>query len=419
MATPSGKISGPVRCAIYTRKSTEEGLDQEFSSLDAQREAAEAYILSQRTEGWCALPQAYQDGGFSGGGMDRPALARLLADVESGRMDCVVVYKVDRLSRSLLDFARIMGLFEKHQVSFVSVTQQFNTSVPVGRLTLHILLSFAQFEREIISERTRDKKAAAKRKGKWTGGYLPLGYNLDPRGGKLVVNETEAEQVRAIYRRFAETGSLQATLEWVSEQGWTTKGWKTAAGRQRRGSAFQHVSLLRLLQSELYLGMVRYQGQLYPGEQFALVERRLWKRVQEQLHRLPPRGPAKQRNKHGALLQGLLRCGRCGKPMQGSFTDQQGRRYRYYVCSGGSACRNRVAAEAIEEAVVGQLKGAAGKNKDVRRLVNLYQCRHAASKLDLIESVQRILEFASYDAASREIVVRMKAPEAHSAKTRR
>jgi len=204
MTAASAKGSLPVvRCAIYTRKSTEEGLNRPFSSLDAQREAAEAYILSQKAEGWSALPHAYEDGGFSGGNMDRPALARLLAEVERGGIDCVVVYKVDRLSRSLLDFARIIGLFEKHQVSFVSVTQQFNTSVPVGRLTLNILLSFAQFEREIISERTRDKKAAAKRKGKWTGGCPPLGYDLCPQGGKLVVNELEAEQVRAIYRKFA------------------------------------------------------------------------------------------------------------------------------------------------------------------------------------------------------------------------
>ena len=191
-----------LRCAIYTRKSTEEGLDQEFNSLDSQREAAEAFIQSQRREGWIALPQSYDDGGFTGANMDRPALTRLLHAVEAGEVDCVVVYKVDRLSRSLLDFTRMLSVFEKHQVSFVAVTQQFNTSTSLGRLTLNILLSFAQFERELIGERTRDKMSAARRKGKWVGGYPVLGYDVDPAGGRLIVNQEEAEQVRAIFALF-------------------------------------------------------------------------------------------------------------------------------------------------------------------------------------------------------------------------
>ena len=187
-----------VRCAVYTRKSTEEGLEQEFNSLDAQREAAEAYIASQRGVGWTCLPDRYDDGGYTGGNMDRPALKRLMADIEAERVDCIVVYKVDRLSRSLLDFAKLMETLEKHRVSFVSVTQQFNTTSSMGRLTLNILLSFAQFEREIISERTRDKIAAARRKGKWSGGRPILGYDVDPRGGRLMVNEEEAARARAI-----------------------------------------------------------------------------------------------------------------------------------------------------------------------------------------------------------------------------
>src|SRR6202171_3404460 len=223
MSEPAVVGLTPVRCAIYTRKSTEEGLEKEFNSLDAQRGGAEAYVLSQRQEGWLALLHKYDDGGFTGANMERPALGRLMADIEAGRIDCVVVYKVDRLSRSLLDFARMMGVFEQHGVSFVSVTQQFTTRTPVGRLTLHILLSFAQFEREIISERTRDKKAAAKRKGKWTGGYLPLGYDLDPQGGKLIVNPAEANQVRAIFELFVESRSLAATLEELHRRGWQTK----------------------------------------------------------------------------------------------------------------------------------------------------------------------------------------------------
>jgi site-specific DNA recombinase len=202
----------PMRCAIYTRKSTEEGLDQDFNSLDAQRESGEAYVASQRHEQWVVLPQGYDDGGFTGANIERPALQKLLADIEAGLIDCVVVYKVDRLSRSLLDFARIMGAFDKHGVSFVSVTQPLNTNSPMGRLTLNMLLSFAQFERDLISERTRDKMVAARRKGKWTGGFPALGYDADPVHRKLVVNEPEAEQVRNIFALFIKTGSLAKTL---------------------------------------------------------------------------------------------------------------------------------------------------------------------------------------------------------------
>ena len=212
-SNPEEKVAEPsparLRCAIYTRKSTEEGLDQEFNSLDAQREAAEAFIQSQRREGWIALPELYDDGGFTGANMDRPALTRLLQAVEAGELDCVVVYKVDRLSRSLLDFTRMLSVFEKHKVSFVAVTQQFNTSTSLGRLTLNILLSFAQFERELIGERTRDKMSAARRKGKWVGGCPVLGYDVDPGGGRLVVNEEEAERVRAIFALFEEHRSAR------------------------------------------------------------------------------------------------------------------------------------------------------------------------------------------------------------------
>src|SRR5438093_11728849 len=201
-----------IRCAIYTRKSTEVGLEQDFNSLDAQREACLAYSQSQRHEGWKCLPQRYDDGGFTGGNMDRPALQRLLADIEAGKIDCLVAYKIDRLSRSLLDFARIIGIFEKHHVSFVSITQQFNSATSMDRLVLNVLLSFAQFEREIISERTRDKIAATRRKGKWSGGLPLLGYDVDPRGSKLIVNEDEAIRVRAIFELYLEHQSLIATI---------------------------------------------------------------------------------------------------------------------------------------------------------------------------------------------------------------
>jgi len=227
-----------VGCAIYTRKSTEEGLEQSFNTLDAQREAAEAFIASQRHEGWIALPQKYDDGGFTGANMDRPALKRMLADIKSGIVNCVVVYKVDRLTRSLLDFARIMEVFDKHGATFVSVTQQFNTTASLGRLTLNILLSFAQFEREMISERTRDKMRAARRKGKFVGGNLILGYDVASQGGGLVVNETEARRVREIFQLYLDYGSLIPVVQELDRRGWTLKAWTTREGRKVGGTQF-------------------------------------------------------------------------------------------------------------------------------------------------------------------------------------
>ena len=221
---------GQLRCAIYTRKSTDEGLDQEFNSLDAQREAAEAFIFSQRSGGLVALPERYDDGGFTGGNLDRPALERLLADIRPGVIDCVVVYKVDRLSRSLIDFARIIEVFEKHNVSFVSVTQQFNTTNSLGRLTLNILLSFAQFEREIIAERTRDKISAARRKGKWIGGRPVLGYDIDPHGSRLTINADEALQVRTIFKLYLDYNALVPVVREIHRRGWRTKQWVTRKG---------------------------------------------------------------------------------------------------------------------------------------------------------------------------------------------
>jgi site-specific DNA recombinase len=252
-----------VRCAIYTRKSTEEGLEQEFNSLDAQREAGEAFVASQRAEGWTCLPDRYDDGGFTGGNMDRPALRRLLADVEAGKVDCVVVYKVDRLSRSLLDFARMMGTFDKARVSFVSVTQQFNTATSMGRLVLNVLLSFAQFEREIISERTRDKMAATRRKGKWSGGLPVLGYDVDPQGYRLVLNEGEAVQVRTIFQLYLEHESLLPVVQELAKRGWANKRWTPRSGRERGGRPFTKTSLHRLLTNPVYAGRVRYKDELF------------------------------------------------------------------------------------------------------------------------------------------------------------
>jgi site-specific DNA recombinase len=238
-------VKPTIRCAIYTRKSSEEGLDQEFNSLDAQREAAEAYIVSQKAEGWTALADRYDDGGYSGGSMDRPALDRLLRDIDRGKIDCVVVYKVDRLSRSLLDFARIMERFERHGVSFVSVTQQFNTTHSMGRLTLNILLSFAQFEREIIGERIRDKLAAQARKGKWTGGAPVLGYDVDRTGPspRLVINAKEAARVREMFRMYLQEASLLPVVRELARRGWVNKRRETKKGRKLGGRPFDKATL--------------------------------------------------------------------------------------------------------------------------------------------------------------------------------
>ena len=296
--TPSQKI---VRCAIYTRKSVTEGLKQEFNTLDAQREAAEAFIASQRHEGWVALPERYDDGGFTGGNTDRPALQALMADVEAGLVDCIVVYKVDRLSRSLLDFARIMGTLEKHNCSFVSVTQQFNTSHSMGRLTLNILLSFAQFEREIIAERTRDKIHSARRKGKWTGGPPILGYDVAPNGGRLLVNPEEAAQVRTIFEHYVESQSLSATLRWANAEGYTTKSYITRKGVRKEGHPFSKSTLHGLLTNVQYLGKMTLKDEVFDGEHEAIINPGLWKKAQARMegHSVLERRP--ERNKTHAL----------------------------------------------------------------------------------------------------------------------
>ena len=352
-----------VRCAIYTRKSTDEGLEQEFNSLDAQREAAEAYILSQRSEGWVPLPDRYDDGGFSGGNMERPALQRLLEDIEAGKVDCVAVYKVDRLSRSLLDFARIVERFDEHGVSFVSVTQQFNTATSMGRLILNVLLSFAQFEREMIAERTRDKMHAARRKGKWVGGFPPLGYDVAPNGGRLVVNETEAEQVREIFRLYLREESLSVVARELNSRGWTTKSWTTRKGKRREGRPWAKGSLHRLLRSIVYTGKVAFKGELIEGEQDAIVSARQWRRTQEVLEHNGRNGGARVRNKYGALLKDLIHCAACDAPMTHTYTVQANKRYRYYVCAkaterGWARCPSKsLSAGTVEQFVVERIRG--------------------------------------------------------------
>lgn len=333
MKTDASLMISRLRCAIYTRKSTDEGLDQEFNSLDAQREAAEAFIRSQRGEGLIALAERYDDGGFSGGNLDRPALERLLADIRCGAVECVVVYKVDRLSRSLIDFARIIEVFERHNVSFVSVTQQFNTTNSLGRLTLNILLSFAQFEREIISERTRDKVSAARRKGKWIGGRLMLGYDIDPRGGRLLVNGDEAIQVQTIFRLYLDYNALIPVVREIDRRGWRTKQWVTKVGASHGGKRFTKGRLFRLLTNPIYVGKIGFEKQIYNGEHEAIIEAEIWERVQPILRRNGCDGGAEVRDSYGTLLKGLLRCASCDAAMVRTYTTRDSCRQRSYVCA--------------------------------------------------------------------------------------
>jgi site-specific DNA recombinase len=370
-----------VRCAIYTRKSTEEGLEQEFNSLDAQRESAEAFIRSQTHEGWTCLPDRYDDGGFTGGNMERPALKRLLTDIGAGKIDLVVCYKVDRLSRSLLDFAKMMETFERHGVSFVSVTQQFNTATSMGRLVLNVLLSFAQFEREIIAERTRDKVAATRRKGKWAGGTPLLGFDLDPRGGRLLVNDDEAARVQAIFALYQEHQALLPVVQELERRGWVGKRWQTRKGRVRGGRPFNKTSLYRLLTNVAYAGKVRYKDEVHEGEQPAIIDADTFGRVQALLRCHGPEIGAPNTNRFSSLLKGLLRCVPCDCAMTPAHTTRKGsQRYRYYTCvnaqkRGWQSCPSKsIPAAPIEELVLAQIHQL-GRDPQLLNAV-LAQVRH-------------------------------------------
>jgi DNA invertase Pin-like site-specific DNA recombinase len=347
-----------LRCAIYTRKSTEHGLELEFNSLDAQREACEAYIKSQAHEGWSALPARYDDAAFSGGNLDRPALQTLLSDIDAGRVDVVVVYKIDRLTRSLADFAKLVERFEKNGVSFVSVTQQFNTTTSMGRLTLNVLLSFAQFERELSSERVRDKVAASRQKGKWTGGGVPLGYDVKDK--KLVVNATEAETVRLIFARYLHLKCLRRLKHDLDQCGVLSKRRQTASDHLG-GVPLTYGPLAYLLKNRTYLGEVGYKGQWFAGEHMAIIDPSLFNAVQILLtHNAVSRH--RQRSRHQSLLTGLLFDDR-GNRMTPSFTSKRGVRYRFYVSSALLTARGspaasvrRVAAPELEQTVIAALR---------------------------------------------------------------
>ena len=387
-----------VRCAIYTRKSSEEGLEQSFNSLDAQREACQAYVLSQRQEGWRAIDAHYDDGGYSGGSMERPGLKRLLVDIEAKKVDTVVVYKVDRLTRSLADFAKMVEAFDARGVSFVSVTQQFNTTSSMGRLTLNVLLSFAQFEREVTGERIRDKIAASKRKGMWMGGCIPLGY--DVRDRRLVVNETEAEQVRRIFDLYLEFGCVKKLKSHLDEHGVKTKTRVSRSGNRTGGSVYSRGALYKILGNRTYLGEVPHKGQSYPGEHQAIIDRELWEKVRLRIIG-GIRGERYGRNAAApSLLRGLV-YDEEGNRFTPSHAVKSGKRYRYYVSqrviqdsASASSMPGRIPARELENLVLAEVRGFLGSADRVstalgdraddvaltRKLIEV--CRRAAGKLD-------------------------------------
>jgi site-specific DNA recombinase len=339
-----------LRCAVYTRKSTEEGLDQEFNSLDAQRESCEAYVVSQRAEGWVLVADRYDDGGFTGANLERPALQRLLVDIEASKIDIVVVYKIDRLSRALMDFAKLVEVFDRREVRFVSVTQPFNTTTSMGRLTLNVLLSFAQFEREVIGERIRDKVAASRRKGMWMGGWTPLGYDVKQR--KLVVNKQEAAAVKMVFERFIKVGSATRLVEQLRSEGVTGKN----------GRLVDKGYLYQLLKNRVYIGEAVHKGESYPGEHKAIVPRQLWDKVHATLNETARKRSARARAQTPALLKGII-FGPTGCAMTPTHTRKRGRLYRYYVANdllkhdAPDCSVRRVPAAEIENAVVDQVRG--------------------------------------------------------------
>jgi len=394
-----------VRCAIYTRVSTDHGLDQEFNSLDAQHDAASAYIRSQAHAGWTLIRSRYDDGGYSGGSTDRPALQKLLEDIRARKIDVIVVYKVDRLTRSLADFAKLVELFDAHGVSFVSVTQQFNTTTSMGRLTLNVLLSFAQFEREVTSERIRDKIAASKRKGIWVGGPLPLGYEL--KDGKIIIIENEADRVRLIFRRYLEVGGVNQLVRDLRDRNFLTKVRPLATGATRGGIPFGRGSLFYLLRNRFYIGEVKYKGEVFAGEQPAIMDHALFDAVQQTLtdqwsHRTV------MRNKSDHLLTGLL-FDDAGHRMVPTHATKAGVRYRYYVslphlygesktASVGSV--SRIPATDIEDIIVKSLSEHLAQQEPV-------------SSSSICEKDRSIIaaQIARIDVHKDRLTVRLKSPD--------
>ena len=394
-----------LRCAIYTRKSSEEGLEQEFNSLHAQREACEAYIASQKSEGWALVRDQYDDGGISGGTLERPGLKQLLADIEDGLVDVVVVYKIDRLSRSLMDFSKLVEVFDRNGVTFVSVTQSFNTTTSMGRLTLNILLSFAQFEREVTAERIRDKVKASRMKGMWMGGYVPLGYDVVDR--KLVVNQQEASKVRMVFERFVEVGSATVLACELRNDGF----------RSKQGALIDKGYLYRLLNNRVYSGEAVHKGEAYAGEHEAIIDTRLWEQVHDIMGESPRKRANNSRTQTSALLKGLLFTA-TGAAMTPSSTKKGSRRYRYYVSMDHLKNREtpedgiprRLPADTAEAAVITEIRRVLRTPESTAQVIAALD-REDISEADAIAGLQQFPQlweqlFPSEQARIIQLLVR-------------
>lgn len=403
MIAPARKV-----VAIYCRKSTEDGLDQEFNSLDAQRQSCEQFIASQRHEGWEASAERYDDGGFSGSTTERPALQRLLADVRASKVQIVAVYKLDRLSRSLIDFVGLLQIMEQHQVAFVSVTQQFNTASPMGRLMLHVLICFAQFERENMIERVRDKVAATKRLGKWCGGRPSLGYDVASGGRRLTINEPEAERVRTIFALYLEHRSTARVLRILQDRGWTGKAWTNGAGKPVGGHPFSKSVLAHTLGNILYTGRIRYRGEIIAAEHPAIMDVPTWDRVQHILAAQRASGGAESRTRHFPLLKGLLRCRACGCGMTYTYAKRGAKLYGYYTChsarvQGAASCpMPTLPAAEIERLVVDEIIGICRDPALAERVVDAATSEHAAAIGLLRNRVQTAAGLATQAAVAHE-----------------
>ena len=401
-----------IRCAVYTRVSTTEGLGQEFTSLDNQRESAESYVQSQRSEGWTVLPDRYDDGGYTGANTDRPALQKLLADIKESKIDCVVVYKVDRLSRSLLDFSHLLESFEQNNVTFVSVTQHFNTNSSMGRLTLNILLSFAQFEREIISERTRDKIAASKKRGKWVGGSPPLGYDIDKVNHKLVVNQNEADLVKEIFDLYLEKRSLLSVATALNEKNYTTKKYATFKGKKSGGVKFKSTSIQSIVKNPFYIGKVHHAGVLYQGEQERIISDEVFQKTQEILA-----NNRRERKVAGVitnigLLNSILKCKACDSTMYYIYSRKGASKYHYYLCMnaqkrGYKSCPTRlISAQSIENKFMEFLRTVC---QDPRIETKPWDALTLEEKIPILKSIVKV---AYYDAINGALEIMLHNGEA-------
>jgi len=403
-----------INCAIYTRVSTTEGLAQEFTSLDNQRESAESYIQSQKSEGWSALAERYDDPGYTGANTERPALQKLMADIKKGGINCVVVYKVDRLSRSLLDFTQLLEFFEQNNVTFVSVTQAFNTNTSMGRLTLNILLSFAQFEREIISERTRDKMAASKKRGKWVGGRPPLGYDIDKIKRKLVVNPKEAEIVKEIFDLYLEKRSLLSVAVALNKNNRMTKSYATLEGRKSGGVKFKSTSIQSIVKNPFYIGKVHHAGQLYQGEQERILPDDIFQKAQEILANNRRERKVAGIVTNTGLLNSILRCKACDSTMYYIYSKKGANKYHYYLCMnaqkrGYKSCPTRlISAQLIETKFMEFLRTICG---DPRIEAKTWESLTLEEKIPALRSIAKV---AHYDAINGVLeIVLHKADKSH------